>query len=217
MDEEVYRLLKEKNTTDLLGWLAADRERFMFRDSNGISLLMLGYYFGNKELTSYILSHRSPVDIFEAVAADDMASVQKMLDTDAEALHSFSPDGFTPLGFAAYFGLARMTRYLLTKGADTEIPSRNSFSVYPLHSATASNSTEIVEILLKAGASPNVRQQQNITPLHSAAHNGNMKIARLLIDYGADTSSVTVDGKSALDMAAASGADEIINLLKSIA
>jgi ankyrin repeat protein len=214
MDEEVYRMLKEKRTGDLLRWLSEDRSRISYTDSNGVSLLLLSFYFGNRELSDFIVSARKPVDIFEAVVAGDPVAVEKMLDESPAVINSFSADGFTPLGFAAYFSRVQIAGLLLSRGASPHIPSRNSFAVYPLHSAVAANCGDIVRMLLENGASPNVRQQKDITPLHSAAHNANVAIARLLISHGADTQVVTSDGKTVLDMAEEAKAADIVNLIK---
>jgi ankyrin repeat protein len=214
MDEEIYNWLKTKNTTDLLEWLNRDPAHAYFKDRNGVSLLMLTYYFRWPEVADHILSLREPVDIHEAVVADRIGDVKRMLEMEPSFLDSFSSDGFTPLGFAAYFCRAAIARLLVEMGAGMEVPSRNSFMVYPIHSAVAANCLEIVKLLLAEGASPNVKQQNEITPLHSAAHNGNVSIARLLIEHGADKTAITSDGKRVMDMAMESNSQEIIEMLR---
>jgi ankyrin repeat protein len=175
---------------------------------------MLTYYFRLPEVSNHILSLREPVNIHEAVVADRIGDVERMLNEEPAFLESFSEDGFTPLGFAAYFCRVNIARYLVEMGARLDVPSRNSFMVYPLHSAVAANCLEIVKLLLAEGASPNIKQQNEITPLHSAAHNANVAIARLLIEHGADRTAITSDGKSVMDMAQESGARDIIEMLR---
>lgn len=213
MDEEVYRMLKERNTGAILRWLSEDASRVSSRDTNGVSLLLLSNYFGNREVSDCIAA-RKPLDLSEAVVVGDLDTVRQIVEEAPDLLDSFSNDGFTPLGFASFFSRVEIASFLLSRGASPHIPSRNSFSVFPLHSAVAANCAEIVEMLLANGASPNVKQQKDITPLHSAAHNGNVEIARLLIRHGADTGAVSADGKTVLDMAVESNASEIIELLK---
>lgn len=214
MDAQLYQWLKEKNTNEILRWLAVNPSGISYRDGAGVSLLLLSFYFKNQELADYILAARKPADIFEAVVCDDIDAVRTHLDFVPELIDSFSPDGFTPLGFAAYFSRVKIAGLLLERGANPEIPSRNAFTVFPLHSAVAANCDEIASMLLESGASPMVRQQRDITPLHSAAHNGNASMVKLLISYGADVAAVTADGKSVADMANEANASEVVDLLK---
>ena len=213
MDQQLYQWLKEKNTAEILRWLSSVPSGISYRDEGGVSLLLLSFYFGNRELSEFILAARKPADIFEAVVCDDISSAAAYLQENPELMNSFSPDGFTPLGFAAYFCRVEIARLLLERGADPVICSRNAFKVFPLHSAVAANCEEIVRLLLAHGASPQVKQQREITPLHSAAHNGNVNITKLLLSYGADRGVLTADGKSVLDMAVEAKAAEIISIL----
>jgi hypothetical protein len=45
--------------------------------------------------------------------------------------------------------------------------------------------TDLVELLLKAGANPNIREGEGVTPLDIAKYYKNMSIIRLLEQYGA--------------------------------
>lgn len=59
----------------------------------------------------------------------------------------------------------------------------------PLHDACFNNDVEMVDILLKNGAKPNVslpNTKYEILPLHDACYNGNVKMAEVLLKYGAD-------------------------------
>ncbi len=55
----------------------------------------------------------------------------------------------------------------------------------PLHYSVMNGRTEIVRMLIDAGAKLNVQSNIGYTPLHRAAINGQVEIARLLIDAGA--------------------------------
>lgn len=48
------------------------------------------------------------------------------------------------------------------------------------------NVLKIIELLLKAGADPNVRERGGPTPLIICANNGQLKMLKLLLTYGAD-------------------------------
>ena len=69
---------------------------------------------------------------------------------------------------------------------NTDVNSCDNFNIPPLFYAVNQNQLEIVEELLKAGASVNHKEPlQNATPLHFAAKNGYTHIAQCLIKYGA--------------------------------
>ena len=54
----------------------------------------------------------------------------------------------------------------------------------PLGMACLQNSTEIAELLIKAGAKPNIGDKRNNLPLHYAARNGNLHLVQLLHEHG---------------------------------
>lgn len=213
MENTIYDLLKGNQTAELIAKLKDDPSLLGFRDSRGATLLMLSFYFRNSELSDYILSARKPSDIFEAVIAGDMLSAKAFLSGDRSLLNAYSPDGFTALGFAAFFNRPALAMYLLEEGADPNIPSRNDFKVAPLHSSVAAKSLEITQMLLDRGANPNVVQQGDVTPLHESAHNNTPAIAKALLNAGADKTLVSKDGKTALDYAKEINAKEIIEML----
>jgi ankyrin repeat protein len=215
MEAYIYSLLKEKKTSELIEKINEDRKLLDFVDSKGVSLLTLSYYFSNKELREFILTHRSPKDIYEAVICGVKELVILHLNQSSSLLNTYSPDGFTPLGFASYFGRTDIVEFLIEKGADPNIPAANPFRVAPIHSSVASNNFEITKLLLDNGANPNAKQQNNITPLHSAAHLGNSEITKLLLERGADPNATMDDGKTPYDMAKEKNSSEVMILLAS--
>ena len=66
-----------------------------------------------------------------------------------------------------------------------------------MHSAAASRSTDIIQILLESGADPNTTQNGGWTALHAAAKHGDVAIATLLLEHGADQGIKTEDGTTA--------------------
>jgi len=84
----------------------------------------------------------------------------------------------------------------------------------PLQSAVAGCHYEIVDLLLAAGADPNIQDKNGYTPLHVAAQCGDARVARALIFGGANLEVTSKDGSQALDIALASGHNEVANLIK---
>lgn len=213
METFIYDLLKGKKTDELIAELKKDPQLLTFSDSRGATLLMLSFYFRNQELSNYILSQRKPVDIFEAVIAGDLDASKNFLAATKDILNIYSRDGFTPLGFAAFFNRPDIAKFLLDQGADPNIASNNDFKVAPIHSSVAARSFDITKMLLDKGANPDAQQQNDVTALHESAHNNTPDIARALLMAGANKYLKTKDGKTAMDFAKEIEAKEIMDLL----
>ena len=91
----------------------------------------------------------------------------------------------------------------------------------PLHWASEYGHTEIVKVLLEAGAEVNTPDTlydeddpyNDRTSLHYAAYFGHKNVAKLLIDNGADVNVKDEDGETPLHDAAREGHKEIAKLL----
>lgn len=129
------------------------------------------------------------ITLFEAAALGRARDVAVLLQMRRELALDFTPDGFTPLHLAAFFGHHYCVRLLLEERADPNAVSKNALRVTPLHSATANHdeasAEPIVAALLNAGANPNALQAGDFTPLMAARQNGHTRVARLLLAKGA--------------------------------
>jgi ankyrin repeat protein len=148
-------------------------------------------------------------DFYEACALGYRDRAAALLHADAKLADSFSADGFPALGLAVFFGHAELAEMLVEAGADVNLPSRNAFHVYPLHSAVASGNVALVELLLRYGAKADPEEFLGATPLHSAAAGGNRKMVQKLLAAGADRNRKTNDGKTAADLARQHGHAEL--------
>ncbi|KRX08044.1 Ankyrin repeat-containing domain [Pseudocohnilembus persalinus] len=64
----------------------------------------------------------------------------------------------------------------------------------PLHYAVKNQDIDFCEWLLKKGADPNQKTQNNNTPLHIAFKENNLFIIGMLIDHGGDLNLLNQDG-----------------------
>lgn len=183
------------------------------KTSHDISPLLLACYYKKHQLVKLILKHLVEVDIFEAAAADLIENMNQLLNEDPYLLNHYSPHGFTPLGMATHFGNEDIVRFLLRKGADPNLASKNGYSVYPLYVATDLNFEGISKMLVEAGAEVNVIQASQMTPLHAAAKNGNIEMLILLLEKGALVDIKNDQGKTASDLAFEKGHREIAQIL----
>jgi ankyrin repeat protein len=127
------------------------------------------------------------LDLHEAAALGDANKARELLAGDPALATARSPDGFTPLHYAAFFGTAETAAVLLEHGADPAAVAQNEMLVQPLHSAAAVNANETARLLLDAGADPNAVQQGGFRPIDAAVQNGNGELRELLVARGADT------------------------------
>lgn len=185
------------------------------KTEQGISLIQFAAYCRNKPALDVLRKYRSNFDIFEAASIGVIETIKNQIENKPTLISSYSPDGFTVLGLASFFGHYDIVKFLLEKGANPNLASTNQFKVAPIHSACAISNYEIAEILIKHGADVNAKQMQSVTPLHSAAHNGSTKLVKLLIFHGADVNSRMENGQTPLFMALEKGFQEAADLLKS--
>jgi ankyrin repeat protein len=75
------------------------------------------------------------------------------------------------------------------------------------------NSAEIIETLLRNGASARECNIQDNTPLHHACQAGHAFVVMLLLDHHASPSTVNVDLDTPLDIAARTGHRDVVALL----
>jgi ankyrin repeat protein len=204
--EKAFAAVRAGDIPSLMELLASDRSLAGARDASGLSLVLLACYYRKKDMLDLLVEADPPLGICEAAAVPDKASHgRKLLENDRGLAASWSPDGFTPLHLAAYFGNEEMVALLLVHHADVNAVSRNPMCLQPLHSACAGRALGIVQMLLEQGADVNARQHGGWTPLHSAVNNGAIPIIELLLSYGADPSLASDDGKSSFDLAAEPG------------
>lgn len=168
------------------------------------SSLLDALYRGDREAVDAKLARRPELTIFEAAAVGDAGRVRDLLARDPQLALRLSPDGFTALHLAAFFGQEEVAAELLRHGADVQAVAQNQLRVQALHSAAAGGHTAVARLLLEHGADPNARQEGGFVPLHAAAQSGNDELYDLLVARGADQDAATDDGRTAADFRAGS-------------
>jgi len=182
--------------------------------AHGISPLLLACYYKKQDIANLISEFVDDLTLFEACAVGKFDSATLLVFQNPDRINDFSDDGFTPLGLACYFGHEELARFLVLKGADVNLASKNGFNVFPIHSAVAANNFDITKMLLDNGAYPNVCQKAGLAPLHTAAQLGNIELIILLLEHGAEVSLRMEGGKLPADLAAEKGFHEIAEILR---
>jgi uncharacterized protein len=190
-DEEAVRRL-----VDLRPELAAARSQA------GLSPVLQALYNGQPGLVDVLLAANPSLDVFDASAVGRTRGLEELLDGEPALARAWSPDGFTALHYAAYFGQEGAAKILVERGAEVGLVARNErIHVTPLHSAASGAHAGIVKLLLEHGADPNAAQDGGFTPLHAAAHNDDRESVEALLAAGADPSRPNDEGKTPLQLA----------------
>ena len=145
------------------------------------------------------------------------SSGQCMQDAD-EPMFLETETGTTPnVGLALHEAAKRgdltaVEDLIILRGA--YVNKQNSLGETPLHTAVQHNHAAIVEILLKAGAKPNIQENYNgTTALHCASWNGQPKIVEILLRAGADKDKTDKYGNTPLIWALKISHKDIVAIL----
>lgn len=204
-NESFLKAIKSGDQTAVQALLAADPKLANSKTSEGLSAVLLAMYYGQPAIAKMIVAAGATLNIFAAAAVGASGRVRELVETQPELVNAVAPDGFQPLGLAAFFGHTDVAAYLIEQGAAVDAPSQNEQRVRPLHSATAGQHLTIARLLLEHGAAVNATQNSGFVPLHNAAQNGQTAMVELLLAHGADPSLAADDGRTAADFARANG------------
>jgi ankyrin repeat protein len=215
MTEEFLKAVTQGEVEKVKEMLKTDPQLSQAKDPRGVSAILKAVYVGQKEVVEVLLASGLELNVFEAAATGQTERVRSLIKKDASLANAFSPDGFTPLGLAVFFGHRETVEMLLAAGAEVNTASRESMKVTPLHSAAAARQAAIARVLIAHGANVNAAQSESgFTPLHEAALNGDLEFARLLVEHGADVNAEMKDGKTPLGFALEQNKTEMVAFLR---
>jgi ankyrin repeat protein len=188
------------SNTEILKLLLARGGRTDTRDGADFTPLQTAARVRNAAAADVLLAHGAELDLFSAVALNRVRDVDRCLAYAARIglarpLVEMCVGGFhgwwstSLLGWAVAGGHAEMASLLLSYGAAVGLPpgeSRRRF-LYPIEAAAGSEQAALVELLLRHGADPDVRDDWGYTPLHGAARHGSSAVLRVLLKHKART------------------------------
>src|SRR5258705_1290577 len=202
---EIHQAIEAGDGERVRGLLTEHPEVGGARVGSGGPAVMTAVSPRRPELLEPLLASAPPLDVFEAATLGREDRLAALLDADPSCTHAWSSDGGTALHFAAFFKQPGCARLLLERGADASVPARGFGHAAPLHSAAASRSHEVVQMLLNRGAPVDGTQEGGWTALMSAAHSGDRELAELLLAHGADPRCKANDGSDPGDKAEQAG------------
>jgi uncharacterized protein len=220
VEGEVFAAIQVGDLEKLNALLGRDPGLAQARSPAGVSALLWAQYHQRPAIIEALLARHGPTDLFEASALGQLDGVKEFVKANAKQVNTFTPDGFSPLGLACFFGRSQVVAFLLEHGADPNAEARNASRVRPIHSAAAHSQAgpalEMVRLLLEKGADPNLGQAGEWTPLHQAAAHGSNDLVRLLLEHGANPDAAAEDGQTPIQLALKSGHLQTAQLLRSL-
>jgi len=215
MTNELFLAVTEGDVETVRSLVAEDPALASARDGSGLSMILLALFNQQREVADVLLAADPELGVLDAAAAGRADRLRELVANDPEtALRERTPEGFTPLGVAAFLGGPEVVCVLLEAGADADDDADNQFGVRPVNAAAAAHDHETMRLLLDAGADADAQQKGGFTALHEAAHSDDVEMARLLLAAGADPSLADDDGHDAAERAAQDGSSGVAALLQ---
>ena len=143
----------------------------------------------------------SKIEFLNAIKERDALKANELArSNDSQILNVRGDDGSTPLTVTISRGDEEWTGFLISKGADVDLPGKGGDT--PLIIASRVGFTEAVRWLLSKKARVDLPNRSGETPLIAAVHQRQAQIVRLLLDAGADPDKAdSAAGLSARDYA----------------
>jgi ankyrin repeat protein len=177
--------------------------------AEGLTPVIVASYWGQAAVLERLLEASDSLGFWEAATVGASARVMELLNETPELITARSPDGFTALHLAAFFGHPETVHALIEAGADVSARTTNALENQPLHAAVAASEARArlasTRLLVDGGADVNERQSGGYTPLMSAAQNGDEDLTELLLARGADPTLEDDQGLSAVAHAEKAG------------
>ncbi|WP_447951909.1 ankyrin repeat domain-containing protein [Chryseobacterium koreense] len=149
--------------------------------------------------------------VFEIARTGTVEEMNTLFQQDPKVINSVDAMSFSPLILACYRGNSEVARFLMDKGADVNYVSNEGTAMAAL---CINYQQDLLELLLKHGADPNIADSGGTTPLIWAVKRGNEALTKTLLQAKADKNHQDQLGMTAFEYAIQSKKENIINLFK---
>jgi hypothetical protein len=176
--------------------------RTAIHDENGVSLVLHCLYRGREAASRALIVAGHRCGVHEAAALGDTKRIADLLDVAPWSIDLHSPDGWTALHLAAFFGRTEAAMLLVARGADAGLWSRSFERNLPIHAAAAGRSRDLAMIETLIAATPDVDaiQEEGYSALLIAASDGKTEWIEALRKAGADPDRRTKEGKGIAEL-----------------
>ncbi|MEO1223905.1 MAG: ankyrin repeat domain-containing protein [Pseudomonadota bacterium] len=213
--EPLFKAAARGDTERVLALLPADVSASDLRNRDGTSLILQCLYSRAEITLAQLLALFPERPLHEAAALGDAVRVGALIANNQDIVNLLSPDGWTALHLAAFFGHRDTVGILLDGGADPHLLSRAFEINIPLQAACAAGATDAALALVAATTLIDETGPSGTTALMSAAHNGMTDVVDALLAKGAELARLDTAGKSARDYAVEAGHQDLADRLRS--
>ena len=105
-----------------------------------------------------------------------------------------------------------LVKRILDFGARVDVQDSHMYGYSPLHVAAMFGKAKVFNMLIKAGANVDARDNYEATPLHYAAYAGDVEGVKVLIDAGASIHVYDIHDQTPWDVARSTYQDEMTGL-----
>ncbi|XP_013194963.2 ankyrin repeat and SOCS box protein 3-like [Amyelois transitella] len=139
-------------------------------------------------------------------------TIKALLDSVPDIANYGSNESVTPLHIASGQGRTFLIQLLLDYGALINVQDFDGDT--PLHDAAMKSEREAVEVLLHAGADPEIKNDPNLfTPFHLACGHGCIDTVKTMFPYVTDINMLSAAGESPLMVAVRGASEEVVSFL----
>jgi len=144
-------------------------------------------------------------------AQENNAQILELLAEAHADLNLKRTDGYAAIHMAAQQGSVEAIQVLIANKVHLDLLTSRGTAI---DIAINNNRTEIVTLLIKAGADIHIKMSIcKAIPIHFAAREGQLEITKMLLDYGSHVNQVCINSATPLHFAAEKGHMDIIKLL----
>lgn len=189
---------------------------------DGLNALQIAVYSGHLEVTKLLLdtdidlnyqSDNNGTALHEAILRENCDILKLLLERGANP-NLLNKNGNTVLTFALWNIKNVEVIKVLINSSDIDVNIPDAWGMTPLFLSAGKGDFQVVDLLLKHGASNDTATSAGFTPLYFSAQNGHLKVVeRLLQEKNIDINRQTEIGYTAMHIAAQLGQLEVIELL----
>jgi uncharacterized protein len=126
-----------------------------------VSEALQALYEGDRDRADELRAPDDELPAYEAAAFGRIERLRRLLDEDPGNANAWSPDGFTALHLAIFGGNEQAVRLLVERGADVDaLATAEIAQVRPLGTAAFVGRPDLEQILLDAGADPDLAREE---------------------------------------------------------
>lgn len=177
------------------------------QDLNGMTPIMLATKFGHQELALFLIEKSTNLNVTQrnkwsalhfAVSVGDFEVAKNLVNYGAD-INAQTKEEWTPLHIAIANRYINLTEYFVNQDK-CNLEAKNKSGCSALLLACNKGEYHQAELLLRAGADPEVLDKDRWHSFHHAVSSGSIDLVRLLYERGMDVNQICDDG-TALNIA----------------